>query len=516
MLLGVLLGWLGAWWRGKAFVLDGLPWGYGWYDYLNNAWMIVHRTQVGYNNFREPLHAWMVGTLGEAMGSYPDAATVLASTGVFLLVVGLGCLGRALAGPWTGALCAAAVPWTAHAADMAQWANYYGLAGCLAGASLGAGALAYRWPHPLFAALCGLLGGLAWGVDPRSLAVAAGGVLLVLVGLTRAGPSWGARALALGLLGGGLYLGPWSHDALWLTEVADPDWRHRVDFQQRVIERWISRKPGLVEVCAGYQHLSTAEVVQGPCGEALLRSNLLKVLPRHLHFGLWPGLVGLALCLLPARQGWRGSLAGLSLYGGFAGLLLLCMTMPVPDRYVSTFVALTAAAAPLGLGRLVHTVLPERWAPWGAALAMLGLGLWAWQADPAARDEATQLQQSPQRARERQALVELRQRLGPEDLYRDCTQYLLAGALLPRVTQPHPPVLRIEGNEQCAEWIRAEPPATGTRWVSVDEKKWLPDQPGKRMGEAIIDPAALLEADPRWVQDYAQEGFQLWRQQGGS
>ena len=326
--LGVLLGWVAAWWRGKAFVLDGLPHGYGWFDYLNNAWMIVHRQQVGYNNFREPLHAWMVGTLGEAVGSYPDAATLVASAGVFGVCVGAGLFGRALVGPWTGALCAAAVPWTAHAADMAHWANYYGVAGCLAGACLGLGALAWLRPHPALAAATGILAGLTWGVDPRTMTVAVGGVCLVLLGLTRAGPSWKARLLALALLGAGLALGPWSHDVLWLREVADPPWQQRVSFQGPVVARWISRKAELAAVCSDYPRLSLRDLATGSCGQTLLQHNLEVVLPRHLHFGLKATLAGLLLCLLPGRQGWRGSLAGLSLCSGALGLLLASSEAP--------------------------------------------------------------------------------------------------------------------------------------------------------------------------------------------
>jgi len=512
LVVGIALGWLGCWWMGAAFVLDGTMHGYGWTDYVNNAWMIWHGEQLGYNNFREPLHAWMLAGLGESMGSYANAAIVLSSVAAFALCLGAGFLARGLAGPWAGGLAAAATPWTSHGADLANWANNYGVGAGAVGLFLGLSGLCFLAPRAWVMALAGVAGGVAWGLDLRLMALAPAAALLVLLGLTRADVSWRTRLGGLVLFCAGLAVGPWSHDALWLEVVADPTWPERVAFQKKVIARWASHHAELRDVCQGWFEGDSLILARSACGDALQTYNLDKVLPHHLPFGGLLTLLGLALGLLPGKAGWRGSLGGLALIGAMASLALLARTMPIPDRYVVTYAVVAAACAPVGLARLVATPLPARFASWGVAAAVLGLGLWAWFTDPSERSESTELSRSPRILSEREFAEVVVASIGPDDLYRDCSKAMITSTLLPRLTQPYPPMLRMEGRDQCLSWIQTAPPETGRRWASINRNDRVPDFAGQAIdGSNKID----LEAEMQyagWEQIEVRGNFQLWRQ----
>ena len=171
LLAGVAVGLVLYWWLGFAFVLDGTVEGYHWADYFENAWMIVNRVDLGYASFRYPLHAALVGHLGEALDSYANAAILVSSVGAFAMVLGNGLLGRVLAGPWAGGVAALLVPTAQVALTAGRWGNLYT---ALAGASLltlGLAAVVARRPRWGLAALAGLVGSVAWGLDPRGLAM---------------------------------------------------------------------------------------------------------------------------------------------------------------------------------------------------------------------------------------------------------------------------------------------------------------------------------------------------------
>ena len=114
----MLAGWALLWRYGSAFVLEGpaAVEGYGWPGYLNNAWMVFHRQDVGFDRFRLPLHGWLVGAAGEPLGSYVDGAVVVSSVSMGLAVAAaaLAAPARPWAGPWPRR-CPAA-PYSADAA----------------------------------------------------------------------------------------------------------------------------------------------------------------------------------------------------------------------------------------------------------------------------------------------------------------------------------------------------------------------------------------------------------------
>ena len=511
LVIGVALGWLTAWWLGHAFVLDDVTHGYGWHDYLNNAWMVVHRTHVGFNAFREPLHAWMLGQFGELVESYANGAILLSSTGVFLLVLGAGFTGRALGGVWCGALCAAAIPWAPNSSAMATWANAYGVSGAFAGLAVGFAALSFRRPRVSLLALAGASAGIAWGMDPRSLALSAGAVVLGLLSLTVPKVAWWRRGLGVLVLGLGLSIGPRSHDALWLEPVNDPAWSDRVAFQKSVIARWTRKIAVTKQPCADYRSMEPLEAAQGPCGAAILSHNRDAIMPRHLPFGAPLTLLGLGLALLPGRQGWRGSLAGLSLWSGAAGLALLAVSTPMPDRYVVSFVFVLTVAAPIGLARLVSTVLPRRVVPLGLAVAMIALGVWGWRVDPSERFMSTSLTRSPRQTTAVEAARVVKGRLGADDLYLDCSEMFVSTAILPRITQPPPPDIHLRNMDICLRWIAKGAPPDRTRWVSVMEEAPRERRSRGKDGRFKVEPVTVLKASPEWALVDTVAEFQLWR-----
>ena len=78
-LLGVVLGLIGLWWRGYAFV--PLPYlsSYDWMEYVPSAWMVTHGVDIGgYATWRNPLYPAILGQLGE-LTTYNDAAWLIAS-----------------------------------------------------------------------------------------------------------------------------------------------------------------------------------------------------------------------------------------------------------------------------------------------------------------------------------------------------------------------------------------------------------------------------------------------------
>ena len=70
-LLGVLAGQVGLVVRGHAFTPMAFPAGHDWFEYLGDAWMAVHRVDLGFHAYRSALYPWAVGTLGEWLGSSP-------------------------------------------------------------------------------------------------------------------------------------------------------------------------------------------------------------------------------------------------------------------------------------------------------------------------------------------------------------------------------------------------------------------------------------------------------------
>ena len=495
LLAGVAVGLGLYWWLGFAFVLDGTVEGYHWADYFENAWMIVNRVDLGYASFRYPLHAALVGHLGEALDSYANAAILVSSVGAFAMVLGNGLLGRVLAGPWAGGVAALLVPTAQVALTAGRWGNLYT---ALAGASLltlGLAAVVARRPRWGLAALAGLVGGVAWGLDPRGLAMVPAAAALVLHGASRIEPGAARRLRQGGLLAAFLLpltLGPISREALWLPTRGKPTLEHQIQTQRAVFLRWASNGHHDTAMPAACRDEDpTVPLHPGllwtPCAQEMLKFNLTRAIPSHTPVPaplLW---VGLPLCLVPRRERVRDDLAqaAAALGLGAAALVGLLLWMPFPDRYLLQFAPLFALIPAVGLARATHRLSPKALAPYTVPVVMVGLAAAAWTLDTTERRKPTTTRASPEVRRNDQVAAALAARLEPGEAVLDCADLHTPARWLPRLTST-PPMWRLD-DDYCLRWLR-DPQGEGRAWVILDRDRTLQASAG---GE--IQTAELLE-----------------------
>lgn len=516
--LGVAAGWFLLWWDGWAFVFEGpaAVEGYGWPGYLNNAWMVFHQTDVGYDLFRLPLHGALVGSAGEATGSYVAGAVVVSSLAMGAAVLAAAVLGAALSGPWAGGAAAVLLALVVHNTDASRWANSYPLQAGLGGAALALGVLAARFPQARTALAAGLVAGLAGAVDGRAGLIAAGAAAVSFLSLAE---SPRRRTVWVPVLVvAGLGLSPVLTAALDVTGGALPPLHEKVEFQRGVALRWASMardnhgEPdrSLQAACSGQPPLErpSLEALLRPCGREMSRHNWAVVLPRHLPLG--PGMTfGLGLLLLlPGRQGWRGSLRG----AGFLVAALLPVALesrwvPFPDRYLVPRCVVWAVLAPAGVVRLVSLV-PGPWGPRLSAAACAGLVGWVVATDATGRGHPTALQQGAHGEEQRSAIQTV---LGLHDgqPLLDCSGQYTQTALLPSVLGPSPPLLRLVEGSRCVAWVQEAPPGA---WLLADDGQPLRvHQEGQAPRMVSLD-RPWLEGEG-WRQVAERKHFQVWKRQ---
>ncbi len=507
----MLAGWALLWRFGRAFVFEGPAAieGYGWAGYVANAWMVTNGVDVCYDRFRLPLHGWMLGSAGEALGSYADGGVVVASLSMGLVVVAAAVTGRALSGPWAGGLAAALLPLVPHNADAARWANSYPTQAALGGAALALAVACARWPRASLALAGGIAGGLAWGVDGRAgLMAVAALALLPLALLERPRATTLAMPLLFAL---GLSLGPWSAAYLHVGDEPLPTLVEKVEFQRGVALRWTAQRhdDALEAACQDEPsgELPSLAALQRPCAAEMLRHNVEQVLPWHVPLGgaLTLGLAGLVL--LPGRQGWRGT-ARAAAFLVACGLPLLAelLWVPLPDRYVVPRAVVLAVLAPAGLGRLAGTL--GRAGGWLMGPAAIGLLVYAWIEDPTERWRDTALQESRAAAARSQATADALAALSAEPApLLDCSDHFVATALLPRLTAPWPPQLRVFDGAACVAWLDLAPAGA---LISVDPNRPVPlhrSRPGA--GQVRFEPSLMTARG--WAVVARRPTVELWR-----
>ncbi len=509
--LGVGLGWLWLWLAGRAFVLDGWMEGYGWSGYVLNAWSIQRRMVENYDYFRAPLHGLLLGWAGEGMGSYADAAILISSLSVAGMVLSAGLSGRALVGPWVGGLAAAVLPLTASTAHAVRWANSYPVLGVTTGGSLAAGLLLARWPHPVLALLTGALTGLATAADGRGMVALPPAILLAILAARHAA-GW-RRWLILAGLALGLLAGPGVKAAVDWDAGQVPTLSEKVAIQQDVVRRWIhqSADDDLMAGCGGLAvgDMLTRTYLESDCPEAMVRYNLTRRLPRHLPLGALT-VLGL-LAVLPGGRGWRGAVEGGALLLAAGGMGLLVVLTPMADRYILQFAVLLAVLGPVGLGRLIHTLSPAPLRPWLCAAAMLAVGAWAWRADPTARSQPTALQSNEEKQRLEVLRHQLRDHVGPDTKFLDCSNQQLALSLLPAIPQAgfqhlNFPILQVDDAAACLTWIR-QPPAEDAL-IAVDARRQLRVGMGGSGGRVLL--AESLADSGQWTVLLSEGSVQVW------
>ena len=468
--VGVSVGLLIAWRWGWAFVFDGAAEGYHWDDYLGAAWMVVHRIDVGYPPFRQPLHGALVGHLGELWGSYTDAGIFWASVGVTALMLAAGLAGRALAGAAAGGAAAALVPMARITLTAPRWSNLYPLLAGTSSLSLAFAAAAARWPSVPLSLAAGAFGGIAWGIDPRGLAFAPAAGLLVALGAARA-CGWGRRVALVAAFVLPLSIGPASVEALRLDGIDRPEPVEQLRYQRKVFLRWAingHHDTGMAAACHDEdpRALPSLDGFRTDCAREMAAFNFGRALPDHLPVPAPWALAGAALCLLP-RERWRlGQSAETAIFFGvgLAPLLLLCWWMPYPERYLVQLSAALSLIVPVGLARALGL-----WARGGRgevaqALAMGAVAVAAWRADPTTRAAETSVQASPHEQMRERVAAAVRSRVGPGEPLLDCADLRTPLRWLPH-SPPSPPMLELD-DARCVAWV-ADPGADGPAWLLI-------------------------------------------------
>jgi len=515
VLVGVALGQAVSWLHGSAYVVGDAIEGYGWSGYLLNAWAVSHAETGRIDSFRGVLHAYLVGHLGELIDSYPDAAVVVASLSVTLLILSAAVAGRALAGPWAGGLAAAAVPWTTHAADMARWANAYPVLSATSAAALALACLLNRRPKAWIALATGAAAGLAWAADDRGLAILPVVLLLTASATIGAGrPRWLPLLVLLGLgTRPAMHYGTWSHMAKERSQT------EALENQRGVVHRFvrISNNPRLQAACPVEEADYLTRAALGDCALQMVVANAQDRLPKHLPFGGALTALGALLLLLPGRRGRRGSVEGALLLLGSAPFIGFAMLTPLADRYVSQLAMPLALLPAVGALKLVRTLAPAAASAWASAIVAVAVGAWTWKSDPAGRTSPTALTMNHERNAAAEFALELHRSTTPDDALLDCTTDGISLHMLPTIPQAfaehlQAPVADMRDANVCVDWIAAPPEAPGRRLVVVKRRVSLRmESEGQRKN---IEPAQLVEADGRWTLVGTSGDYQTWEFEG--
>ena len=486
-LVGVALGWVGLWWRGHAFVPLPFLSSYDWMEYVPSAWMVTHGVDVGgYATWRNPLYPAILGHTGEWIG-YNEAAWLLGSIAMSLVVFSAGLGARAMANPWAGLVAAVTVPFINPWAEASRWATLYPTLAAATGLSLACSAAFVRWRNPLWIIVAGLAAGLAWGVDFRGIAlVCAVGAMAILGAHKR----WGLLVVTVLSLSAG----PLANKAVQITTTKDAAVAVHT---QRALELRLAVESGqvdLVQACLNEPADSaypTLRTLSRPCAWAFVADNLDRA-KDQAPFG-----VGLTLLLLPlvwiGAGGWRGRLTPVLVFGcAYGSLFLMAVWARLNVHHFVQFAAPIAMTVPVVVGRLIDA----RGAFRGRLLLNMLLGaaglFWVSTQGPWAGKPVDDLATAEQH----QLLGWMLGGFGANvdlkngDVMMDCTGLGVEAALLPTRTHAgHPNFQPSALSDRCQDWILNPPQAKGRVWVFTRQEPGFsgPPQPPWQMIQAFQD-----------------------------
>ncbi len=458
-------------------VFTGFPEGSDWETYISNTAYVWHGDWPGiiYQDWRKPLHAYLVGLLGEG-SSYIHGAQLLTAASLVALVLAAGLLGRALASRPAGVVSALSMAALATLEPASRWVNHYPLLAGSAGLAAAFGAACLRWPRGLWALLAMLCAGLCFAVDGRGV-VALGMAAPLVVGAAwtlRARPrrAWGLLALAgLGLcLASAVDQGLQRRYTPGLLSVAE-----QLGNQRQVILTHYDSVGGAPEPLASACGLGEPAALEGlslACAVALEAENHRRLSAEGALPPLGFGLL-LLLALVPGPRGWRDSLGVAAVVGGAVAALAAGMAWVVYwDRYGLQHVVPLVVLVPVGLDRLVRW----GWARWrptdgsgipaviaAASALALALLVWpGWSGSDAGSPALGEAERHPGGADGRLELAAwARGRMGPDDLLIDCAGASLFQLLLPQRI----PLARAPWHTpSCREWSREPPSVAGQHW----------------------------------------------------
>ena len=143
----------------------------------------------------------------------------------------------------------------------------------------------------------------------------------------------------------------------------------------------------------------------------------------------------------------------------------------MPTRYLIQFTVGASLMVPIGMGRLIYTVIPKSltWLVSG----LCGVGIWSWATALDINDRGSEHTWSYNDS-VKGGLddyyahgLQLRDTLGPEDDFLDCSDKGLNIWLLPDYTRFGTPLLKVDDAGRCMQWI-GWAPENGTRWMAID------------------------------------------------
>jgi len=477
LILGIVLGCFGMWWLGRAFVPMDWPAGFDWERYLRESWAYMHPGTMN-STWLEPLYSYVLGHLGDRFG-WAWTGLVISSVASFMVVAGAGLLGRALSGPWVGAIAAISIPLTPQLAAASRWVNLYPI---LSGTTaLGVACLAAfcRWPHWSWAVSGGVFSGLAWAIDGRTVTLLPGLVLLALTGaLGVVSPLRRGVLLVVALLG--LTLGPGTQNGL---RVVPRESTAQVAEILRGIELSKLRNspnPALKAACLDEpsQVIDLSGLLR-PCAAELAKDNSKRV-DEGLPFGLGLTLLCLPLALLPGRGGRRDSwVVCLAILPFVAMTLVMSRWIIVTPRYMMQIAAPAAVLVPLAVARIWQHLIQHRgrsrwsWAP------MLGIGYWLANGGPGHVSKGP-LESSSTYQMMAPVMSLIDEQLSSDDVLLDCSESHVEVAILPRTTHRWPP--NHEGHDwpRCADWLK-DPEGESDAYMIVGNRTQIPGLVGLRV-----------------------------------
>ena len=503
----IFLATLLLWWRGEAWVLDGEGQGYRWPDYIFNAWMIDLQESRLYDPFRNPLHGFCVAKLGYLVGSYNNAAIIISSLSIWLVVVSCAQTVRIWVGEFAGAAIALLVAMSLSVADASQWGNLYpmlagGIALCVWAASR---VLVYN--KGLIVA--GFIGGYAWAIDPRALPF----VLLIACSIlwtTVQKKTFGSLTLSLLLLWGGYSL----HDGFGMASNHHLNTGDYLQAQKEVVIARMNshNNPILTQKCQNVdtELVFTMQFLDTPCGKEMVQENLDVGVPRQLTLPL-PFVAGFSVFFLFPGRLWLGRLLIVGCIWGTA--LLSFGTMAIEERYMLLNTGPLMTVSVLGVMWFVSSLPLPRFV---SAFVPLFLVVWGISLDDLRQEigGAPGTRGSPKNKMWNSSARYVKRKLPENARFLDCSSQSVNLSLLPQKTIDGTPpglfkhMMTSGVAEYCIRWL-SKPPSQSNVFFGIGPMHWQ-DNSGvtKPHYEAVL---STLNSNQSWKKVGNTPYYSLYR-----
>lgn len=495
------------WWRGEAWVLDGEGQGYRWPDYIYNAWVVDLQESRLYDPFRNPLHGFSVAKIGNLVGSFNNAAILISSLSIWVVMFAGAHTVRMWVGAVGGGSVALLIAMSVPVADASQWGNLYPmLAG---GIALCVWVSSWIWVEERGFVLAGLVGGYAWAIDPRALPF----VLLIVCSVMWNGirkKSFGHIILSLALIWGGYSL----HDGFGMASNHHLNTGDYVKAQKEVVIARMNshNNPVLTQKCQNVdpEIVFTLQLLDTPCGQEMLQENLDVGIPRQITLPLSVVALFSAFFLVPGRL-WVGRVLIVGCIWGTA--LISFATMAIEERYMLLNTGPMMTAAVLGIMWLFSSFAPlQRF----SSFVAVGLVLWGVALDDVRQERggAPGTRNSPNNKIWNESARFVQRKLPENARFVDCSAQSVNLSLLPRKTiDGTPPALfkhmMTSGvAEYCIRWL-SSPPSGRDVFFGIGPMHWQ-DTSGtsKPHYEAVLN---TLELKRNWKKVGNTPYYSLYR-----